>query len=305
MVKRIQVSAAAASAAIKQTSAAAKKPQIKMAAPAKTAQIKIAAGPKKGGAKVGAVGKAGAAKAPGNTGKIQGPDTQAMMKMLQGCTGDQKAMMQMLMQFMDGEGSGVADSGADSNKQLLHSAHSKALKKSLKKGEDIVYAVNEVGEGDEKYQAMVTIANQTFAGEASKSKRDAEDSAAEMALSDLYPDAKATGIKRKMAAEEVPPKGQLHQAIQAIRGASCSKEDMEINVEESPSGGFKAVLVLSFMNNARFTGTGASKKDAQNAAAAAALKNNAFKSKLAAAQQANKANKKTKQAIRGPLQQEG
>merc|ERR1740117_1713429 len=127
-------------------------------------------------------------------------------------------MMSLMGMDDSGSNSGSAAAAATevNHKQMLYEAHSKALGKSLKKGEDISYEVNEVGEGDERYQATVTIGGGAYAGDGARNHKQAEASAAKMALKDLYP-ASLQGVKRKGAPgapAESNAKMQLNQACQ-------------------------------------------------------------------------------------------
>jgi dsRNA-specific ribonuclease len=222
------------------------------------------------------------------SGKSGALNPQALMSMIQGGGKKPDIMKAMMMMMMGGQQSSSADQeDAKNPKQALQEQHSKALGKTIKAGEEIAYDTNQV-DGDSKvvqYQSQVTISGQVFAGECAYSKKLAENNAAKTALNELYPGTALAPEKRKKGAkrkresnENLHPKAQLMRLLTFHKNASATKDDLNVTVEES--GGAFAATVSIPMLNGNFKGSGATRKEAEDAALQSAVSNKKIKAQL-------------------------
>jgi len=185
-----------------------------------------------------------------NTGK--GGGKAAMMAAMKGGFMEMCAAIMATKGCGKGKGAGGGPGGGTNWKGELNCAFQKSKGGPIGKGE-IQYEVSEV-EGSKKFQAAVTISGSTITGEPAESKRNAEHNAAKAALEEMFPDHQAKGggmggfnpmmmmnpmmqtasggTKRKIDPQELPAKTRLSNAVQLMKKAPLTKEDVTYSVEE-------------------------------------------------------------------------
>eukprot|EP00928_Gymnodinium_smaydae_P002282 TRINITY_DN10804_c0_g1_i1.p1 TRINITY_DN10804_c0_g1~~TRINITY_DN10804_c0_g1_i1.p1 ORF type:complete len:760 (-),score=163.75 TRINITY_DN10804_c0_g1_i1:57-2336(-) len=165
----------------------------------------------------------------------------------------------------------------------LQRAYMKANKK-ISKGE-IKYFATQVTldqSGATAFQAQVTIAGQTFAGNIAQSKKEAEEEAAYVAVEALFPDRDQPQQKQQQKSKASPPpllpgdfKKELMEAFKVFNGKYPSKDEVTYATQEVVDGaGTAAYQSQVTVQGTVFAGeTASNKKAAEQNAAKEALQN--------------------------------